>query len=131
MPILLLIWNNKRWTLIIVLLIYGFLQTWQSNSLAGDLSKAKADCKIKVQQEVDKAMKPYKDAEQEAQERAQKAGEDYEQTKETERVKTETITREVQKIIERPIYLNNCFDDAGVSAVNAAGNTVELESAVP
>ncbi len=62
MPILLLIWNNKRWTLIIVLLIYGFLQTWQSNSLAGDLSKAKADCKTKVQHEVDKAVKPYQDA---------------------------------------------------------------------
>ena len=131
MPLLLWIWNNKRWTLIIVLLIYGFFQTWQSNSLAGDLSKAKADCKTKVQQEVDKAIKPYKDAEQEAQERAQKAGEDYEQTKETERVKTETITREVQKIIERPVYLNNCFDDAGVSAVNTAGNTIKPESTLP
>lgn len=131
MPLLLLIWNNKRWTLIIVLLIYGFFQTWQSNSLAGDLNKAKADCKTKVQQDVDKAVKPYKDAEQEAQERAQKAGEDYEQTKETERVKTETITREVQKIIERPIYLNSCFDDVGVSAVNTAGNTVELEGSLP
>ena len=131
MPLLLLIWNNKRWTLIILLLIYAVFQTWQSNSLAGDLNKAKSDCKTKVQQEVDKAVKPYKDAEQEAQERAQKAGEDYEQTKETERVKTETITREVQKIIERPIYLNTCFDDAGVSAVNAAGNTIELESALP
>lgn len=124
MPFLLLIWNNKRWTLILVLLIYGFFQTWQSNSLTGDLNKAKADCKTKVQQEVDKAVKPYKDAEQEAQERAQKAGEGYEQTKETERVKTETITREVQKIVERPIYIHtNCFDDDGVSAVNAAGNS--------
>ena len=131
MPLLLLIWNNKRWTLILVLLIYGFFQTWQSNSLAGDLSKAKADCKTMVQQEVDKAIKPYKDAEQEAQERAQKAGEDYEQTKETERVKTETITREVQKIIERPIYINTCFDDAGVSAVNTAGNTIKPESTLP
>lgn len=131
MPLLYWVWNNKRWTLIIVLLIYGFFQTWQSNSLAGELNKTKADCKTKVQQEVDKAVKPYKDAEQEAQERAQKAGEDYEQTKETERVKTETITREVQKIIERPIYLNTCFDDAGVSAINAAGNTFEPESAVP
>ena len=62
MPILLLIWNNKRWTLITVLLIYAVFQTWQSNSLAGDLSKAKADCKSKVQQEVDKAVKPYQDA---------------------------------------------------------------------
>lgn len=59
MPLLLWIWNNKRWTLIFVLLIYGLFQTWQSNSLAGDLSKAKADCKTKVQQEVDKAIKPY------------------------------------------------------------------------
>ncbi len=124
MSFLLLILNNKRWTLIILLLIYALFQTWQSNSLAGDLNKAEADCKTKVQKEVDKAVKPYKDAEQEAQERAQKAGEDYEQTKETERVKTETITREVQKIIERPIYIHtNCFDDDGVSAANVAGNT--------
>ena len=43
-------------------MIYGLFQTWQSNSLAGDLSKAKADCKTKVQQEVDKAVKPYQDA---------------------------------------------------------------------
>ena len=59
MPVIYWIWKNKRWTLIIVLLIYGFFQTWQSNSLAGDLNKAKADCKTKVQQEVDKAVKPY------------------------------------------------------------------------
>ena len=119
MPLLYWIWNNKRWTLIILLLIYGFFQTWQSNSLAGDLSKEKADCNTKVQQEVDKAVKPYKDAEQEAQERAQKAGEDYEQTKETERVKTETITREVQKIIERPIYNNVCIDADGLHNINS------------
>ena len=62
MPLLYWIWNNKRWTLIIVLFIYGFFQTWQSNSLTGDLNKAKADCKTKVQQEVDKAVKPYQDA---------------------------------------------------------------------
>lgn len=124
MSFLLLIWNNKRWTLIIVLLIYAVFQTWQSNSLAGDLNKAKANCKTKVQKEVDKAVKPYKDAEQEAQERAQKAGEQYEESKEVERVKTETITREVQKIVERPVYIHtNCFDDDGVSAVNTAGNT--------
>ena len=62
MPFLLLIWNNKRWTLILVLLIYAVFQTWQSNSLDGDLNKAKADCKTKVQQVVEKAVKPYQDA---------------------------------------------------------------------
>ena len=56
MPLLLLIWNNKRWTLILVLLIYAVFQTWQSNSLAGDLNKANAECKTKVQQEVDVAV---------------------------------------------------------------------------
>lgn len=124
MPLLYWIWNNKRWTLIIVLLIYGFFQTWQSNSLTGDLNKANADCKTKVQQEVDKAVKPYLDAEKEAQKLANKAGEQYEESKEVERVKTETITREVQKIVERPVYIHtNCFDDDGVRLINEAGNT--------
>ena len=64
------------------------------------------------------------DAEKKAQEKANQAGEQYEESKEVERVKTEVITREVQKIVERPVYIHtNCFDDDGVSAVNAAGNT--------
>lgn len=123
MPILYLILNNKRWTLIIVLLIYSLFQTWQSNSLASDLNNAEIACEAKVQKEVTKAIKPYKDAEVEAQEQAQKASEDYEQSKETERVKTETITRTVQKIVERPIYINTCLDDDGVRLINEAGNT--------
>lgn len=58
MPLLLLIWNNKRWTLIIVLLIYALFQTWQSNSLAGDLNKAKASCDVRVAE----AIAPYETA---------------------------------------------------------------------
>ena len=125
MPILYLIFNNKRWTLIIILLIYSLFQTWQSNSLASDLNNAEIACEAKVQREVTKAVKPYKDAEVEAQEQAQKASEDYEQTKQTERVKTETITRTVQKIVERPIYINTCLDNDGVRLINEAGNTSE------
>lgn len=123
MPILYLILNNKRWTLIIVLLIYSLFQTWQSNSLASDLNNAEIACEAKVQKEVTKAIKPYKDAEIKAQEQAQKVSEDYEQSKETERVKTETITRTVQKIVDRPIYINTCLDDDGVRLINEAGNT--------
>lgn len=123
MPILYWIWNNKRWSLIIILLIYAFFQTWQSNSLASDLNNAEIACEAKVQKEVTKAIKPYKDAKIKAQEQAQKASEDYEQSKETERVKTETITRTVQKIVERPIYINTCLDDDGVRLINEAGNT--------
>ena len=58
MPLLSLIWNNKRWTLIIVLLIYALFQTWQSNSLTGDLNKAKANCDVRVAE----AIAPYEDA---------------------------------------------------------------------
>ena len=64
MPILYWIWNNKRWTLIILLLIYALFQTWQSNSLAGDLNKAEANCDVRVA----KAIKPYEDAIDQAQE---------------------------------------------------------------
>jgi hypothetical protein len=132
MPIIYFIWNNKRWTLIIILLIYSLFQTWQSNSLASDLSKAEIACIQKVEKKVAEAIKPYKDAEEAAQEQAQKASEDYEQSKETERVKTETITRTVQKIVERPIYINtNCFDDDGVRIVNEAGDTGKPENSMP
>jgi len=58
MPILYWIWNNKRWTLIIILLIYAFFQTWQSNSLTGDLNKAKANCDVRVAE----AIAPYETA---------------------------------------------------------------------
>lgn len=120
MPFLLLIWNNKRWSLIVVLCIVILCQLFQANRLAGDLRKAETTCQDKI----NKKLKPYLNAEKAAQELANKAGEEYEESKEVERVKTEVITREVQKIVERPVYINtNCFDDDGVSAANAAGNT--------
>lgn len=120
MPLLLLIWNNKRWSLIVVLFFVIACQLFQANRLAGDLRKADVKCQDKI----DKKLKPYLDAEKEAQEKANQAGEQYEESKEVERVKTETITREVQKIVERPVYIHtNCFDGDGVSTVNTAGNT--------
>lgn len=125
MPFLLFIWSNKRWTITVLLLIFSFWKTWQHNDAAGDLRKAKLACEAKVKTEIEKAVKPYKDAEKLAAEKAQQAGEQYEQVKESERVKTETITRTVQTIRECPIYINNCFDADGVSAVNFAGNTSE------
>ena len=120
MPFLLLIWTTKRWSLIVVLCIVILCQLFQANRLAGDLRKAETTCQDKI----NKKLKPYLDAEKKAQEKANQAGEQYEESKEVERVKTEVITREVQKIVERPVYIHtNCFDDDGVSAANAAGNT--------
>lgn len=123
MPILLLLWSNKRWTLIIILLLCLFFQTWQVNNLGGDLRNAEIACNGRVEE----ALKPYKDAEKKSQEKANEVSEEYEETREAERVRTEYITRDVQKIVERPIYINNCFDTDGVSAVNAAGNSYTSE----
>ncbi|MBE9400467.1 hypothetical protein IQR32_03760 [Acinetobacter albensis] len=58
MPLLLLLWSNKRWALIIVLLVCLFFQTWQVNSLGGDLRKAETACDARVA----KAIKPFDDA---------------------------------------------------------------------
>ena len=63
MPLLLLLWNNKRWTLIIVLLLCLFFQTWQVNNLGGDLRNAEIACDVRVA----KAIKPYEDAIDQAQ----------------------------------------------------------------
>jgi len=106
--------------MIAVLLLYSFFQTWQSNNLTGDLTKAKNECTSKIEKAVTKAIKPYLDAEAAAKKKSEEVSEQYEVTKNEERIKTEVITRTVQKIIERPIYLNQCFDDDGVSAVNQA-----------
>ena len=120
MALLMLHWNNKRWSLIVVLCIVILCQLFQANRLAGDLRKAETTCQDKI----NKKLKPYLDAEEEAQKLANKAGEEYEESKEVERVKTETITREVQKIVERPVYIHtNCFDDDGVRLINEASNT--------
>lgn len=102
-----------------MLLLCLFFQTWQVNNLGGDLRNAEIACNGRVEE----ALKPYKYAEKKSQEKANEVSEEYETTKEAERVRTEYITRDVQKIVERPIYINNCFDTDGVSAVNAAGNT--------
>ena len=64
MPLLLVIWSNKRWTLIIVLLLCLFFQTWQVNSLGGDLRNAETACDAHVA----KAIKPYQDSIVKAQE---------------------------------------------------------------
>ncbi|OTG73952.1 hypothetical protein B9T23_13155 [Acinetobacter terrae] len=64
MPFLLIIWNNKRWTLIIVLLLGLLFQTWQVNSLSGDLRDAEISCDGRVA----KAIKPYQTAIKKAQE---------------------------------------------------------------
>ena len=61
--------SNKRWSLIIVLVLYGVFQTWQANSLANDLNGADAKCITQVNQ-VKAELNQYKADQKEANEKA-------------------------------------------------------------
>ncbi|MHA3083716.1 hypothetical protein ACX1NX_11250 [Acinetobacter sp. ANC 5383] len=61
--------ENKRWSLIIVLALYGLFQTWQVNSQANDLNSADAKCTTKVNQ-IKGELNQYKADQKEANEKA-------------------------------------------------------------
>ena len=43
----------------------------------------------------------------------------YEKLKSEQRMKNKVVIKEVQKIIDRPVYRNICIDADGVSAINS------------
>jgi small-conductance mechanosensitive channel len=86
-----------------------------SNHLAGLLKEADSKCIAKVQEIEQKHLK----ALAAKQDQINKVSADYEKAKSEQRVQVETITREVQKIIDRPVYNNVCFDDTGVQLINS------------
>ena len=53
MPLLLQIWNNKRWSLIVVLCVVILCQLFQANRLAGKLKDAEAVCDTRVAKAID------------------------------------------------------------------------------
>lgn len=114
--------NNKRWSLIIVLSILYLAQIAYTNHLAGKLNQADQKCLSQIQ----KIEKKNLEALAENQNQINKVSADYEKLRSEQNTKVETITHEVQKIVERPIYKSSCVDDAGVQQINdliKAGNT--------
>ena len=106
---------NKRISLIIALFLCLMVSLGYANHLKGQLLKAD-QAQIEA---VENAVKPYIDAAKVKQDELNKASQDYEKLKSEQQVKTEVVTREVQKIIDRPVYLNECFDVDGLSAINS------------
>ena len=115
MPLLYWIWKNKRWSLIIALCIMFFCQLFYTNHLSKKLRVASEQCNAKIQVIEQKHLK----ALAEKQNAINQVSADYEKAKSEQRIKVETVTREVQKIIDRPVYQQFCFDDDGVSAINS------------
>ena len=112
---MIILWKYKKWIAIAVFFILYLVQIAYTNKLAGDLNNAEAKCTAKIQtleQQQIKALAV-------KQNKINQVSADYEQVKSEQRVKVETVTREVQKIIEHPIYQQSCLDDDGVSAINS------------
>ena len=110
--------------LLVVVAVWGGWQKYKRTQAEYKVLNAEIICQDKI----DKKLKPYLDAENQGQKNANEAAKNYEQQKEVERSKSETITREVQTVIERPVYINTCFDDDGVHLVNAAGDSGKSEN---
>lgn len=114
--------NNKRWSLILVLSILYLIQIAYTNYLAGKINQADQKCLSEIR----KIEKKNLEVLAEKQNQINKVSADYERVKAEQSTKVETVTREVQKIVERPVYKSSCIDDAGVQQLNElikAGNT--------
>jgi len=109
------LWKYKHWIAIAVFFVLWIGQIAYTNHLSGKLRKADQQCTAKIQEIEQKHLK----ALTEKQNQINQMSSDYAATKSEQRVQVETVTREVQKIIDRPVYLNHCFDDSGVSAINS------------
>ncbi|WP_353141382.1 hypothetical protein [Acinetobacter pragensis] len=115
MPILTILWKFKYWIAIAVLSVLWLGQIAYTNHLSGKLQEAETKCTAKIQEIEQKHLK----ALAEKQNEINKVSADYETEKSAQRRQVETVTHEVQKIIERPVYLNNCFDDSGLQQLNS------------
>ncbi len=111
----LLLWKYKTWIAIAVFFVLYVGQIAYTNHLSGKLRKANQQCAAKIQQIEQKHLK----ALTEKQNQINQVSADYETLKSEQRVQVETVTREVQKIIERPVYSNDCFDDDGLQQLNS------------
>lgn len=116
-----LLWQYKHWIAIAVFFVLWLGQIVYTNHLSGKLRKASEQCTAKIQEIEQKHLK----ALTEKQNQINQMSADYESTKSKQRVQVEAVTREVQKIIDRPVYLNHCFDDDGLQQLNSliTGNT--------
>lgn len=106
---------NKRWTAIAILLVLLFIQTAITNHYVNKLKQAEQQCQSQIQDIERKQVKALAEAQNEFNQVSAK----YEQLKSEQRKKVEYVEREVQKIIERPVYLNRCIDSDGVQQINS------------
>lgn len=111
--------------LLIVAIVSGTMSFGAAWTVQGWRYDAKESQRLKDQQELAKLDRA----------KAQVASEGFEHDKSKNTVEFRTITKTVEKIVDRPVYLAQCFDDDGMrelrAAVRATGGASEPKSAVP
>jgi len=85
------------------------------NHKIGQLNEAEQKCTEQIQ----KIERAQAESLAKQQDKVNKVSADYEKLRSEQRAKVETVTRTVQKIVERPIYLNRCIDDDGLQQINS------------
>ncbi|AZC07181.1 hypothetical protein DKE44_020990 (plasmid) [Acinetobacter nosocomialis] len=119
-----IVFAAKYWREIIIVFLAFLLAISLAvlNYKTGQLKEAEQKCQSQIQEIERKQVK----ALAEAQNELNKVSADYEQYKSEQRTKVEYVEREVQKIVERPIYKSACIDADGMQQINdliKAGNT--------
>ncbi|MFY7026469.1 hypothetical protein ACOUI4_15190 [Acinetobacter baumannii] len=119
-----IVFAAKYWREIIIVFLTFLLVICLAvlNHRTGQLKEADQKCLNQIQ----KIEKKNLVALAEKQNQINKVSADYEQVKAEQNTKVEYIEREVQKIVERPVYKSSCIDDDGMQQLNElikAGNT--------
>ncbi|HCJ6519682.1 TPA: hypothetical protein NU719_003651 [Acinetobacter baumannii] len=119
-----IVFAAKYWREIIIVFLAFLLAISLAvlNHKTGQLKEAEQKCQSQIQEIERKNLK----ALAEKQNQINKVSADYEQVKAEQNTKVEYIEREVQKIVERPVYKSSCIDDDGMQQLNElikAGNT--------
>ncbi|MBC6791526.1 hypothetical protein [Acinetobacter baumannii] len=119
-----IVFAAKYWREIIIVFLTFLLVICLAvlNHRTGQLKEADQKCLNQIQ----KIEKKNLEALAEKQNQINKVSADYEQVKAEQNTKVEYIEREVQKIVERPVYKSSCIDDDGMQQLNElikAGNT--------
>lgn len=112
-----IVFAAKYWREIIIVILAFLLAITMAvlNYKSGELKKADQKCLSQIQEIEKKNLKVLT----EKQNQFNQVSADYENLRSEQNTKVETVTREVQKIVERPIYLNRCIDDDGVHQINS------------
>ena len=111
----LLLWKYKYWILSLIFVVLYIGQIAYTNHLAKELRQAESDCQAKIL----KLEQQHQQAIQKQQTTINKLSSDYETKISKHKVKVETVTKYVDKIVERDVYRNVCIDDDGMQSINS------------